>query len=193
MNFGAYFTGLALLSLGACPGGSQAWPRWAQELGSELRCGMTLEEAQQLAGGHIEALEAGAHPWLGRYYVRRGHTDLWLRFDEQAKLEWVTLSRVNGWRIMATRESPRRNLCTGELTFQVRLDWTAELEGAKVYLDGREVQPEGGKIEVSAGQHEVRIEKAGYQPIIRHLDLGPGDRGDESLDLREVDLRPFGS
>jgi hypothetical protein len=125
--------------------------------------------------------------------VSRGYADLWLRFNQQDRLEWVTLSKMDGWRIMATRQSPRRNLCTGELTYQVRLDWTVELEGATVSLDGQEVQPDGGQITVSAGEHEVRIEKAGYDPIIRHLDLGPEDRGDQSLDLRSVDLQPSGS
>lgn len=151
---------------------------------------MALEDVRGLTVEEIQALEAGAHPWLGRHYIRKRHADLWLRFNEQERLEWVTLSKMDGWRIMATRQSPRRNLCTGELTYQVRLDWTVELEGAAVYLDGQEVQPEAGKITVSAGQHEVRVEKAGYEPIIRHLDLGPEDRGDQRLDLRQVELQP---
>lgn len=151
---------------------------------------MTLEEVQRLTSKEFQTLEAGAHPWLGRHYVSKGYADLWLRFNEQNRLEWVTLSKMDGWRIMATRESPRRNLCTGELTYQVRLDWTVELEGATVSLDGQEVQPDGGQITVSAGEHEVRIEKAGYEPILRQLQLGPEDRGDQRIDLRDVTLVP---
>lgn len=149
---------------------------------------MSLDEIQRLTPEEVQTLEAGAHPWLGRYYVSKGYSELWLRFDEQQRLEWVTLSKMDGWRIMATRQSPRRNLCTGELTYQVRLDWTVELEGTAVFLDGEEVEPEGGTITVSAGEHEVRIEKAGYEPIVRHLDLGPEDRGDQSLHLGEIEL-----
>lgn len=151
---------------------------------------MTLEEIQGLTPEEVQTLQAGAHPWLGRHYVSKGYSKLWLRFNERQRLEWVTLSKMDGWRIMATQQSPRRNLCTGELTYQVRLDWTVELEAAAVFLDGQPVQPEGGTITVSAGEHEVRIEKAGYEPIIRHLDLGPDDRGDQSLDFRDVELQP---
>ena len=151
---------------------------------------MKLEKVQEQTTHSIQMLEAGAHPWLGRYYIRRRNADLWLRFNAQDQLEWVTLSKMDGWRVMSTRQSPRQNLCTGELTYQVRLDWNVKIEGALVYLDGHEVQPQAGKIIVSAGQHQVRIEKAGYEPIIRHLDLGPEDRGDQSLDLRQVTLIP---
>lgn len=149
---------------------------------------MSLEQVKSLTDRELVTLEAGPHPWLGRHYIRKGHAYLWLRFNEQERLEWVTLSKMDGWRIMATRLSPRRNLCTGELSYQVRLDWTIDLEGAAVYLDGHEVQPDRGKVEVSAGRHELRIEKAGYEPIVRHLDLGPDDRGDQRLDLTEVEF-----
>lgn len=180
--------GFALLTIVSCAGGPVTWPRWARELDSKLECGMTLDEAQRLSSRQLQTLEAGAHPWLGRHYVRKGSTDFWLRFNDDNRLEWVTLSEMDGWRVMATRQSPRRNLCTGELTYQIRLDWTVQLEDARVYLDGEAVEPEGGKITVSSGEHEVRIEKLGYEPIVRHLDLGPADRGDQSLDLRSVNL-----
>lgn len=151
---------------------------------------MSLEQVQALTTSELVTLEAGSHPWLGRHYIRKGHADLWLRFNEQEGLEWVTLSKMDGWRIMATRLSPRRNLCTGELSYQVRLDWTVDLEGASVVLDGNKVQPDAGKVELSAGRHKLRIEKAGYEPIVLHLDLGPDDRGDQRLDLTKVELQP---
>lgn len=44
-------------------------------------------------------------------------------------------------------------------------------------------------MEHPAGRHELRIKKAGYEPIIRHLELGPEDRGDQRLDLTKVELR----
>lgn len=184
-------TGLALQTFLACAVVPISWPLWAQQLAEKLECGMTLGEVQRLTREKVLTLEAGPHPWLGNRYIRKGHADLWLRFNEQQSLEWVTLSEMDGWRLMATRQSPRRNLCTGELTYQLRLDWMAELEGAAVFLDGEEVEPEGGKIEVSAGQHEVRIAKPGYEAIVRHLDLGPQDRGDQSLDLGEIELVPL--
>lgn len=191
VSLAGWLAGLTLLTFLSCAGSSTAWPSWARELAAELKCGMSLEEVRKLADQKIQTLEAGAHPWLGRHYVRKRHADVWLRFNEQGRLEWVTLSKMDGWRVMATRRSPRRNLCTGELTYQVRLDWTVELQSAAVFLDGQEVQPEAGKITVSAGQHEVRIEKIGYEPIVRHLDLAPEDRGDQNLDLRAIELVPL--
>lgn len=192
MNRKAYLPGLLVLVLASCASGSGSWPRWAREVAGELECGMTIEDVKALIDEEVLKLEAGPHPWLGQHYIRKRYADLWLRFNEQERLEWVTLSKMDGWRIMATRLSPRRNLCTGELTYQVLLDWTVELEGAAVFLDGEEVSPEAGKITVSAGEHEVRIEKVGYEPIVRHLDLGPGDRGDQRFDLTAIELRSTG-
>lgn len=189
MNRKACLPGLVVLVLASCASGSESWPRWARELAAGLECGMAIEDVKGLVDEEVLKLEAGPHPWLGQYYIRKRYADLWFRFNAQERLEWVTLSKMDGWRIMATRISPRRNLCTGELTYQVWLERTFELEGAAVYLDGKEVYPEGGKVTVSAGQHELRIEKTGYEPIIRHLDLGPEDRGDQRLDLTGIELR----
>lgn len=191
MNSAGAIASIVLLILASSATGCGAWPTWARELSGKLKCGMTLEEVSDLAAEQGFELKSPLDPWLGQKNVRKDHSALWLRFNEESHLEWVTLSKMDGWRIMATRLSPRRNLCTGELTYQVRLDWTVELEGAAVYLDGQEVQPEAGKITVSAGQHEVRIEKPGYEPIVRHLDLGPEDRGDQRIDLRNVELVPL--
>lgn len=190
MNSAGSIAGVALLVLASSAAGCGSWPTWARELSGKLECGMTFEEVASLAEEHGLELGSPSDPWLGQKNVPKDHSALWLRFNAQDRLEWVTLSQMDGWRIMATRLSPRRNLCTGELTYQVRLDWTVELEGATVSLDGQEVQPDAGMITVSAGEHEVRIEKAGYESIVRHLDLGPEDRGDQSLDLRSVELQP---
>lgn len=190
MNRFATLVGPILLAATACAWNSSAsWPKWARELAGELHCGMSLEEVKSVTSKDFATLEAGPHPWLGQHYVTKRNTDLWLRFNDRQRLEWVTLSRIDGWKIMATRLSPRQNLCTDELTFQIRLDWTVDLEGATVYLDGQQVRPDGGKLAVSAGNHELRIEKNGYEPVIRHLDLSHRDRGDQRLDLTKVELR----
>ena len=191
MNSAGSIAGVALLVLASSATGCRSWPTWARELSGKLECGMALEQVESLAAEQGLDLRSISDPWLGRFYVSKGYADLWLRFNQQDRLEWVTLSKMDGWRVMATRLSPRRNLCTGELTYQVRLDWTVELEDATVTLDGQEVQPDAGMITTSAGEHEVRIEQAGYEPIVRHLDLGPKDRGDQRLDLRSVKLQPM--
>jgi len=92
------------------------------------------------------------------------------------------------------RLSPRRNLCTGELTFRLRILLPAELLGATAYLDGErtatldDLQED---FELTIGQHLLRIEKEDHEPIIKNLQLGTRDRGDQRLDLTEVDLWPI--
>jgi hypothetical protein len=138
--------GFVSIAAVACLAMSQAgpdWPTWAEELTMQLRCGMDLEEVARLTDKPIVTLDGPAHPWFGKYLVRGGSTflkDLHLILDTEGKLQSVFLTtRPDGWRIMATRSSPRKNLCTRELTYALRIDWTSELQGAQVYLDGRKV------------------------------------------------------
>lgn len=175
-------TGFALLVsfLISCTA-SSASPRWVEKLEEQLACGMSLREIRALTDADI--VEA-ARPW-GTHFIRRRLSDLWLQVTEQG-LESIQESRIDGWRIMSTRSSPQKNLCTGGLTFFVRIVWTYELQGAQVYLDGGRVQPAdwaGPLLKVPAGRHELRIEKDGHEPIIKALDFGPDDRGDQRLDL----------
>jgi len=188
-------SGLVLLAfvIEACAlGSSSAWPRWADELTKRLQCGMTIEEVRNLSESQILELKAGPAPTLGRYYIRKWGSDLWLRFNDEG-LEAVTMARVDGWRILAMRTSPRRNLCTGELAFVVRVLRTRDLEGASFYLDGNQVEMIGNMIEMPAGRHELVIEKPGFEPIVREFQLGPEDRGDQRLDLTSEKLRPVTS
>lgn len=187
----AAFVSVALLASEACLG-HEDWPQWARELTAELECGMTIEQVRQLTNERINALEGSGHPVLGTHYIRKLRSDLWLRFNEAGRLESVTLSQVDGWRVMATRLSPRQDLCSGDLTFFLRALFTRDLEGAILFLDGQRVDPHGGMLEIPAGDHELRIEKEGYEPILRHLHFGPGDRGDYRLDLTREELRPQG-
>ncbi|HKI05361.1 MAG TPA: hypothetical protein VKK31_25500 [Thermoanaerobaculia bacterium] len=136
--------------------------------------------------------EGGERPWLGRHRISRGHSDLWLQFADEGGLKSVILARPDNLQTM--RLSPRRNLCTGELTFRLRILLPAELLGATAYLDGErtatldDLQED---FELTIGQHLLRIEKEDHEPIIKNLQLGTRDRGDQRLDLTEVDLWPI--
>jgi len=78
--------------------------------------------------------------------------------------------------------SARRNVCTGQESFLLHFNLPAELSGADWYVDGSPVEfveP----MEVPVGTHELRIEKRGYEPIVKQLRFDPGGPGRKLLDL----------
>lgn len=175
----------------ACP----RWPAWTEEFASQLKCGMSPSEIRALTPEKVEILEAGSHPWLGRHFVRNDKTELWMQFDSDERLRSIVLSGPDGWRIMSRRLSPRKNLCTGELTFIVRVNWTYEMEGAELYLDGRPVTEgdwadTGNLLIVPVGTHELRFEKEGFHPVIKRLELTSEAGGEQRLDFQEEELQP---
>ena len=166
------------------------WPGWSTELVDRLECGMTIDDIQRLTRREIMS-PGSARPFLGSHYISNalGSVDIWLG-SEQGRLRHVTLSKVDS--LKTTRLSPRRDLCTGELSFLLRIRWTQDFAGSDVYLDKQKIRRGGHDtpvLEVPAGDHELRVEKEGYEPIIRHLRFGPDDRGDQQLVLDAEDLK----
>jgi hypothetical protein len=147
---------------------------------------MTLQEVEQLAGKDGVSHEAG-RSFVGRHRVSRGYTHLWLQFGEGLRLQSYVLERPESFQWV--RLSPRRNLCTGELTYQLRLHPRAdELLDAVVYVDGQRMGSLGevDDLELAAGDHELRIEPHSYPNLVQRLRLGPGDRGDQLLGVELV-------
>ena len=105
--------------------------RWARDLISKLRCGMTIDEVQYVAEEKVVALAGQGR--LGTHYIRRGGTDVWLQVSDR-KVVSVLSSQVDS--LKTTRLSPRTNLCTGEVSFLVRLKLPAGFETARIYIDG---------------------------------------------------------
>ena len=171
---------LPVLLLVACAA-TNRWPSWAERLAQQLDCGMDLRAVETLTGRKVI-------PWttLGRLqtaFISRGSSDLVLYFDDEG-LAAVAVSKVDTPRVMSTRLTPLKHLCTGELLFLLRLTWTEELKPASIYLDGEEVEEHdwlGPFLGISAGRHELRLEAEGYEPIVKHLELGPSDRGNPQL------------
>jgi hypothetical protein len=178
---------LVPLLLTSCLSSAVRWPGWARDLSSRLECGMHVEQVRELTTKEVRPVVAGGHPWLGDYSVDGGRSDLALMLDKKEGLESIALFQVDGWRIKSTRVSPRRNLCSGELTFLLRIRWSYALLGAEVYLDGQEIDPEAWVrpelLEVSGGLHELRFLKEGHEPVIRTFNLELGDRGEQLVDL----------
>jgi hypothetical protein len=66
---------------------------------------------------------------------------------------------------------PREDTVAGPGALRV----SASIEGASVYLDGELVGEAPYRNEqVSAGRHEIRVEKEGYQPFISQVRIRPG-------------------
>ena len=157
--------------------------RWrsAEEFRSGLRCGMTVEEVNALAQRHgsssfreVDAPTAGVN-----HALNEGSTVFWFAFDQGA-LRTVQEGMYFG--VTGLKTSIRENLCTGEQTADVTLKVSApdELAGASLAIDGRqalglsfgpEVQANIGSL--PSGSHEVRIEKPGYQPIVKRYNYTP--------------------
>lgn len=149
---------------------------------------MQLEEVRALSTR--ELLDLGQpHPWLGRYYIRASDSDLWFRFGE-AGLEAITWSRAEA--ASSDRFSPQRNLCDGALSFWVNVSWPSAYEGSDVYLDDQLIGENSRvcpQMIVSLGEHELRVVKEGYLPVVRRLQFGEEDRGNQDLHLTEDLLR----
>jgi hypothetical protein len=181
---------LGITLLGSCFAKADHWPEWAGYLADELKCGMSIRELETLADQKV-IVEEGERPWLGKHRISRGPVDLWLQVADNGGLQSVVLAQPDSFQTM--RLSPRRNLCTGELAFRLRILLPAELLGASAYLDGEmtatldDLQED---LELVIGQHQIKIKKDGYAPVVRDLSFSPSDRGDQRLDLTELDLRP---
>jgi len=126
----------------------------------------------------------------GTHTIDRDQVTVWLQFDD-GQLRGVSRWRPQAWKLKSVHISPKRNLCTEELTYFVRLSLDAALDEATVYLDEEEIEdPWERPLEVSAGDHSVRIEADGYQPILKRVSFPQGDSGHQWLKIAYDDLRP---
>lgn len=170
---------IAVLLLGASCGRAG----WVEDLLPRLRCGMSLDQVRQLTDRAVEP--TSTMPWLGSYRVDGERADVWLDFEDDRLVSVIT-GKIDG--LSSVRLSPKENLCTGELAFRLNLVLLSrELLGAAVYLDGRQVASMDEirqDIEVSDGVHDVRIELEGFLPFVTKLERGPGDLGEQRLEIR---------
>jgi hypothetical protein len=160
---------------------------WAKALISGLRCGMSVAEVQAKTTQEIYGSSEGSALFSETHFVsnmpRDGVTEIFFTFKDD-RLESYMVGALEGY--TSLRFSPKVNLCTEELTFFVRLNWTAPHRETDVYLDGSRIGGEelrGNLVSVSAGDHELRIEREGSEPIVEQLHLVVGGRGNIWLDL----------
>jgi len=153
----------------------------------QLECGMTLEQVRGIAKVQIKAV--GEHR-LGDYRASFGRNAVWLDFAD-GRLRSVTAQTISG--LTSARLSPKKDLCTGKLTYFVSVEWVAELQQPSLYLDGElaaEKATSGLVLEVSAGEHVIRLEKPGIVPVERRIVLDEDSFGDQWIDIEDFERLP---
>jgi hypothetical protein len=153
----------------------------------QLECGMTLQEVRRIADVQIE--DVGEHR-LGDHRASFGRNAVWLDFVN-GRLRVATAQTITG--LTSARLSPQRDLCTGELTYFLSVEWLAELRQPDVYLDGElvaEKAASGIVLEVGPGAHVIRLEAPGHEPVEKRLLLDESSFGDQWIDFK--DLPPEG-
>ncbi len=182
----AIFVATGLL-VQACSAWHSGWPSWATTLEERLQCGMSILEVQSLTKRKVEVERMV--PRLGTHRISSSVTDVGLGFSDRG-LESVSLAKVHG--ILQIRRSPRRNLCTGELTFFVELQWVDVFQGASVFLDDEQVAEDahsGLIVEVPQGVHALRVETSNEGSALKQLTFRSEDPGYLFMVLGTEDLR----
>ena len=173
----------------ACLIGCSQWKQ-ADEFQERLRCGMAPGEVAALAEEFgVESFRPISEPHEYTTHVLNKDRTFFEFFIGEDGLETVRQGASVG-PTTGTSYEPRVNLCTGELTddLSLTLKGTEALAGAAILVDGElyghlsSVPGYQMNIGISTGPHEIRIEKAGYQPIVVPVDYGPETAADE-LDL----------
>lgn len=152
-----------------------------------LECGMTLQEVESIFDVEIRAV--GDHR-LGEYRASFGRDAVWMEFTDD-RLRSATTQMITG--LSSARLSPKKNLCTGELTYFVSLEWIAELQEADVFLNGQlvaEKASSGLVLEVNEGEHLIRLEKSGIAPVEWKLVLDEDSFGDQWIDFEDFERLP---
>lgn len=163
-------------------------PSWVESLTSQLRCGMSSGQVQALT--HLELIQVVSRRDLGTHTIQGERADLFLGFEED-RLVTTTSEVPTG--LKGVWRTPKKNLCTGEIEFLLSVEWVFGLQGADVYLDDQlvvENASSGIIVKVPGGRHELRIEKDGYEPFSRILELGVEDQGDQKIQIEPKDLNP---
>jgi len=167
------------------------WPQWTDDVVALLRCEMTIEELEALVDMEIRPAIPTTYyrNTYATHAVYKNHASVKLHF-ENTKLKGF--ARWKPWGLMGVYISPKTNLCTGELTFLLSLRPGEGFFDAAVYLDGTKIEDPWNSFTVSAGQHELRIEREDHEPIVKHIQLDEDDLGDQRMYVNEGGVHRFG-
>ncbi|MEM1205740.1 MAG: hypothetical protein AAGN66_21095 [Acidobacteriota bacterium] len=154
----------------------------------QIECGMTLQEVRSISKVEIKAVKGDHH--LGDHRANFGRDAVWMEFAD-GRLTSATTQTITG--LTSSRLSPKKNLCSGELSYFVSLEWAAEIREPDLYLDGKLVARKavsGLVVELGEGQHVVRLEAPGIMPVEKRLVLDETSFGDQWVDFVDFERSP---
>jgi len=174
--------GLVAVVVAGCASSGEVWSR---HLVGKLKCGMTIGEVSDLVQP-TRSVVPYKHAWLGDLMIEKGRSTVWISMGPRG-VDAFRIATDEILPLKSVRLSPRTNLCTGESTLMLEILTKREFIGASVLLDGKQTAEIDGlmfaRLEIPLGEHEIRIEKEGLVPFVRHLSYSGTDRGDQRLDL----------
>jgi hypothetical protein len=79
------FVAVVVLFIAGCNGPA----KWAEQLDSQAKCGMSQDEVERIASHRIVPLQP-PHDWA-THVIRDERTEVWLGFSDQ-KLQWLQVA-----------------------------------------------------------------------------------------------------
>lgn len=154
----------------------------ADEFRASLKCRMSVDEARtvatKLGADEVKPLPS-REPTTTKYEVRGRNTRFYLAFDNE---QLLTVQQARLYGTTGVQLSIEENLCNGATRgeFMLTVRAPADLGGANVVVDGEVINrlsngptPQASTGGVPDGKHQLRIEKAGYKPIVKQVTYRP--------------------
>jgi hypothetical protein len=131
----------------------------------------------------------------GEYFIRKGSMIIVLGFEGDRLL---TFQERKAYGLEGLKLFPRENLCSHEMTgfATLKIRAPAALAGAAIWLDGNreldlppaersssEVRRSVGS--VPSGRHELKIQKGGFQPVVRRFETSVDQEDAEVVVARQ--------
>lgn len=177
--------GLALVCLTAvgCTSSSGNWSPSSDELVNALHCGLSKADVERIAGQELQPVTSVAlHGVYGTHTIEKEKVTVWLTFEAN-RLESIARSRLEQWKLKAVYLSPKENLCTGELSFFLRIYRPECSSQASAFINGAALEDYrwGDPLELALGAHEIRVKCENKPDIVVPLELTSEDRGNHIL------------
>jgi PEGA domain-containing protein len=137
--------------------------------GSDLKCGMTVNDVREKTRPYAELREDAAGTWR----LHEGNLQALLGFSG-GTLKTVQYQQYHN-ESTALDMSPIENLCDGSKSGVLVVSAPLELQGATVYVDDVDagsLTPTATRLVVAWRPHTVRLEKIGWQPIVMQAAFG---------------------
>jgi PEGA domain len=168
----------AALMLAAVVVGCQGDIRLHDEVREHIHCGMTPVQVEGAVSPYGR-VEHGVDGWA----VRRGLATVDITFREG--LVRTVQKRMYHTASTYVEVGPIEDLCDGTKSGVLVVSGPIELMHAAVYIDGTEageLAPTAMEITVAIGEHDIRIEKAGFETVTGNVRF-ESDSGSARFDV----------